>query len=450
MGMGRYLLRRKNLVNSKIKRSRFLLSLFFLVLFFSAFDVQAFAKSSESQVEFFLTNLKRSDFFYAQRNTLHGKILVPYEYPLLVKFRNRYLNPNGLKYLQTIMQRSTPYRNFIINELRKENLPIELLFLPVIESGYSTKAVSRSGAVGVWQFMRNSIGGYNIHINEWADERRDPWKSSVAAVKKLKWNYDYYKDWYLALAAYNCGVGGLNKAIKRGKSRDYWYLAEHGYLKKETALYVAKFLAISQILRQSEKYGIDWGLADELASTETVKLDRSVDLILLSEELNLDKDNLRALNPSLRYNITPPDTKYDLRLPVGNKESVEKLLKSKKILIRHYRYTVKSGDTLYALALHYGVSVKTILNYNPGISARSLQIGQKLLIPALKSVATYKGKKSSKKIALKAKYKVKKGDTLWSIALKYNIPVEILAEKNGLTVNSILSLGKVLKVPIQE
>ncbi len=450
MGVGRYLLRRKDLVSSKIKRSNFLLSLFFLFVFYSFFNFQVFAKTSEDQTEFFLTNMKRSDFFYAKRNTMHGKILVSYDYPLLVKFRDRYLTPNGLQYLQTIMQRSAPYRNFIINELRKENLPIELLFLPVIESGYSTRAVSRSGAVGIWQFMRNSIGGYNIHINEWSDERRDPWKSSVAAIKKLRWNYDYYKDWYLALAAYNCGVGGLNKAIKRAKSRNYWYLAEHGYLKRETALYVAKFLAISQILRQSEKYGIDWGLADDIDSTETVKLDRSVDLVLLSDELGLDKDSVRALNPSLYYNITPPDIKYDLRLPVGNKDAVQKLLKSNKILIRHYRYTVKSGDTLYALARHYGVNVKSILNYNPGVSARTLQIGKKLLIPALKSVSSYQGRKKTSNAKFKAVYKVKKGDTLWSIALKYNIPVEILAEKNGLTVNSILSLGKGLKVPIQD
>ncbi len=414
-----------------------------------AFYLPLFAKTCNEDSQFFLTRENSREFFYVQQKNLTGKCLVPYSYPLLIKFRKQYLNENGLNYLQAIMQRSIPYRNFIIQELRRQNLPMELLFLPVIESAYSTKAVSRSGAVGVWQFMRNSIGGFDIHINEWLDERRDPWKTSIAATKKLRWNYQYYKDWYLALAAYNCGVGALNKAIKRAHSRDYWYLAEHGYLKRETALYVAKFLAISQILMQSEKYGIDWGEAEAISSTETVKLNRSVDLVLLSNELKLDSQALLKLNPSLRYNITPPDVHYDLRLPKGHKDFVLELLRSNKILIRHYRYIVKSGDTLYALSKHYGVSVKSILNYNPGVTARNLRIGKKILIPALKSVSAYAGRKKQSNLAFKARYKIKKGDTLWSIALKYNVPVEILAEKNGLTVNSILSLGKELKVPIQ-
>ncbi len=415
------------------------------------FSSNLFAKTTDDEVQFVLTDLPSSDFFYIQQRSMHGKSLVFHDYPLLVKFRNRYITPDGLRYLEAIMKRSTPYRKFIIEELRRENLPIELLFLPVIESGFSSKAVSRSGAVGIWQFMRNSIGGFNIHINEWVDERRDPWKTSVAAAKKLKWNYQYYKDWYLALAAYNCGVGAMNKAIKRGKSRNYWYLVEHGYLKQETALYVAKFLAISQILMQSDLYGIDWGEPEDISTTDTINLDRSVDLILLSDELELEKSALLDLNPALRYNITPPDIKYDLRIPAEHKDAVLELLKSNKILIRHYRYVVKSGDTLYALAKHYGVSVKSILNYNPGVTARNLKIGKKLLIPALKSVSAYKGRKrKSSSASFKGRYKIKKGDTLWSIALKFNVPVEILAEKNGLSVNSILSLGKSLKVPIQQ
>ncbi len=422
----------------------------FIFCLVCVFSLNIFAKNYDEETQFFLTNMENSEFFYIQQKSLHGKSLVPYSYPLLVKFRNQYLNEDGLRYLEAIMQRSCPYRNFIIDELRKQNLPMELLFLPVIESGFSTRAVSRSGAVGIWQFMRNSIGGFDMRISEWADERRDPWKSSVAATKKLKWNYHYYKDWYLALAAYNCGVGALNRSIKRAGSRNYWYLVEHGYLKRETALYVAKFLAISQILMQSEKYKIDWGIASPVSATEIIELDRSVDLILLADELDIDRDSLISLNPSLRYNITPPDMKYKLRLPTECKPLALDLLKSNKILIRHYRYTVKSGDTLYALSKHYGVSVKSILNYNPGVSARNLRIGKRLLIPALKSVSTYKGRKKTSSAKFNAVYKIKKGDTLWSIALKYNVPVEILAEKNGMTVNSILSLGKELKVPIQE
>ncbi len=254
----------------------------------------------------------------------------------------------------------------------------------------------------------------------------------------------------MALAAYNCGVGALNRAIKKAGSNNYWYLAEKGYLKKETALYVPKFLAITQILMQSEKYGIDWGLAWENSATETMQIDRAVDLIFLAQKLELDDQILLELNPALKFNITPSDINYQLRLPVGYKDAVAKLLEENTILIKYYTYTVKSGDTLYALSKHYGVSINAILGYNPSVKARNLQVGKKLLIPALKSVPTYrrKRKESSQKFA--GKYAIQKGDTLWSIALKYEVQVEDLAEQNNLSVNSILSLGQTLKVPIQE
>ena len=169
-----------------------------------------------------------------QSNTFLHSTLVPHDHPLIEKFRKQYMCADGYNYLSKIMKRSAPYRDFIIGLLESENMPAELLFLPVIESGSFETATSKSGAVGIWQFMRNSVGGFNIHIDDWVDERRDPWKTSVAAVKKLKWNYSQFNDWPLALAAYNSGVGTIRAAIKKGGKADYWYLAEHGYLKKET------------------------------------------------------------------------------------------------------------------------------------------------------------------------------------------------------------------------
>ncbi len=420
--------------------------IFAFILFCTAAEIYA---SAEMQKHYdYLKKAAYSSLTYIRRNSLQNKILIPYNYPAIKKFREQYINENGLKYLEAIMQRSIPYRSFIIEELRKENFPFELLFLPVIESGYYPKAVSKSGAAGIWQFMRNSISGYDIHINEWIDERYDPWKTSIAAVKKLRWNYNYYNDWYLALAAYNCGVGALDKAIKKAGSRNYWYLAEHGFLKKETALYVAKFLAISEILMQSEKYGIDWGEPAAYNYTDTVTVKRSVDLVLLAEKLKTDKDLFLNLNPSLKFNITPPDIKYNLRIPAEHKEAVENLLAKNTLLLKYYNYKIKSGDTLYALSKHYGVSVQSIIDYNPGIKPSSLRVGQVLQIPALKSVTAYIGKKDNSTLNFNGTYTVKKGDTLWSIALKYKVQVEMLAEKNGLDINSVLSLGKTLKVPI--
>lgn len=383
-----------------------------------------------------------------QQNYLHGQDYSYSSRKTVQLFKKRYTTEEGKKYLSKIMKRSALYRKFIETQLRTENVPYELLFLPVIESGFYTKAVSRSGAVGIWQFMRNSIVGYDININYWMDERRDPWKTTSAALKKLKWNYEYYGDWYLALAAYNCGVGALNNAIKKAGKADYWYLSENGYLKKETALYVPKFIAIAEILIQSENLGIDWGEHEELDHTEVIDVERSIDLNLLAEESGVESSVLTNLNPALKFNITPPRTKYKLRVPSDKANGIRSLLAQKPLLIRYYRYKVKSGDTLYALSSRYRVPVESILKNNPGIKPSSLKIGAELIIPAPRNAARHTGKKETSSREFAGIYTIKKGDTLWSVANAYNVQVEILAEKNNIRVGEVLSLGKILKVPI--
>ena len=384
-----------------------------------------------------------------QSNTFLHSTLIPHDHPLIEKFRKQYMSTDGYNYLSKIMKRSAPYRDFIIELLETENMPAELLFLPVIESGFFETATSKSGAVGIWQFMKNSIGGYNIHIDDWVDERRDPWKASIAAVKKLKWNYSQFNDWPLALAAYNSGAGTIRTAIKKAGKADYWYLAEHGYLKKETLYYVPKFLAIAAILSRSEELNIDWGNTEDHPPTSTIEIKRAIDVRLLAEELGLDSETIRKLNPSLRYFITPPSIKYQLRLPSAYTEAAQTVLnQSDKLLIKYYQYRIKSGDTLYALANHYGVSIQSILNYNTGLKPETLKIGKTILIPALKSVGTYSGKNIVQAGNFDGTHTIRQGDTLWSLALKYSVSVELLAQKNNLSVNSVLKLGNTLKVPI--
>ncbi len=383
--------------------------------------------------------------YFLQKNFTTKKLIFA-NHPLIEKFKLQYLNKNGLDYLSQVMQRSILYRDFILEQLEVYNMPKELLFLPVIESGFNPRATSKSGAVGVWQFMKNSIGGYDIGISEWIDERRDPWKTSLAAVKKLKYNYEQLGDWCLALAAYNAGLQGIKSAIKRAGSNDFWYLLEEGYLKKETALYVPKFLAITELLMQSDALGIEWGNREKAITTATVKVKKAVDIKFLEQELSIETGLLAALNPALKYSITPPDQTYMLRLPSEHTTAVEAMLASGKILIKYYMYQVKSGDTLYALAKHYGVSVKTIQQSNAGLNPNALRVGQKIIIPALKEVAPYKNAKQNAD-TFNSKYVVKQGDTLWSIALAHDTTVEMLAQQNQLSINATLKIGKVLFVP---
>lgn len=363
------------------------------------------------------------------------------------RYRKQYTTEDGLKYLSAVMKRSAPYRNFILAEIDRLEAPDFLLYLPVIESGFTEKAVSRSGAVGIWQFMKNSVGGYGIRINDWLDERRDPWLSSTAAIRKLMENYNYFQDWCLALAAYNCGLGAVSRAVKNAGTRDYWELCAKGYFKTETVNYVPKFLAVAEILSDSENLGIDWGEAHELSAYEVIIVQKAVDITIIAKETGEDPAVLQKLNPALHYSITPPNTAYALRMPAHIAEGTQALLDSGRMLVEYYVYRIRSGDTLYALSRHYGVSVEMIAKYNPGIKANSLRIGSDILIPALKEVQAYKGTRSDSSLDFSGSYTVKQGDTLWSIALAHNVQVETLAEKNNIEVNSILKLGKLLKVP---
>lgn len=417
------------------------------VFMFAVFIPHQLCARTYSKTDKNIQNEQVLNFAYFEQKDFSIRRIVFSNHPLIEKFKTKYLTPNGLDYLAKVMQRSVLYRDFILEQLEVNSMPIELLFLPVIESGFNTAAVSRSGAVGVWQFMRNSVGGYNIHISEWVDERHDPWKTSIAAIKKLKYNYEVLGDWCLALAAYNAGLNAILQAIRKaGGRKDFWYLVARGYLKKETALYVPKFLAICEILMQSSELGIDWGNREEVLTTATVQIKRPVDINLVEKALSLQPGILRFLNPSLKYAITPPDHSYDLRLPSEYSTAFENLLASGTLLMHYYLYEVKSGDTLYALANHYGVSVNSIIAANKKVNARSLKIGQKLVIPALRKVSPYKKEEKSTS-DFSSKYIVKKGDTLWSISLAHNTTVEELATANNLSIDSVLSIGKILLVP---
>lgn len=371
------------------------------------------------------------------------------ENKLIKNYKTQYTSSQGLSYLSTVMQRSSPYRDYILDEIKKQNAPEFLLYLPVIESSFSVHAISKSGATGIWQFMKNSISGYGIRINDWMDERKDPWLSSVAAIRKLQENYNDLGDWYLALAAYNCGLGATRTAIKKAGKADYWYLCEKGYFKTETVHYVPKFLAIAEILSQSDTYEIDWGDSSLTPEYVTIPVKRAVDLRILSKETNTDSELLKQANPALFYAITPPDASYNLRIPKTDEAVIREALSDpKRKFLEYYIYKIKSGDTLYALSKHYGISSDMILEYNPGTKPSSLKIGQTLMIPALKEVKAYAGKKDPENLNFSGTYLVKQGDTLWSIALAYGIQVETLAEKNNIEVNGTLKLGKALVVPI--
>jgi membrane-bound lytic murein transglycosylase D len=299
--------------------------------------------------------------------------------------------------------------------------------------------------------MSNSIAPFNIRVTEWVDERMDFWKSTDGALRKLEENYRFFEDWPLALAAYNAGLGGIRQIVQRTGIRDYWTLADRGQLKTETAHYVPKLLAVAYIVSNPRYFGLDltWG---EDPRWTRLPVDKSIDLEILAEAAEIDAALLKNANRELLYGITPPEAGYALKVRTVDVPAVERTLARTDLpLIRYYQHTIRYGDTLSALALHYGVSVEQILSANPGTEARFLRIGGRLRVPALIEAGPYvRSRAAGTALSFEGNHLVKQGETLWSIALAYGVDPELLAEVNNMGLNDTLRVGRSLKTPIIE
>jgi membrane-bound lytic murein transglycosylase D len=218
----------------------------------------------------------------------------------------------------------------------------------------------------------------------WVDERRDIGKSTDASLTKLSENYRIFGDWYLALAAYNCGVGKLSGILRKNPGNDFWDLRKKGVLPRETAAFVPQFLALSRILGHAGRYGLDlrWEAASDWT---TIPLDRCVDLRMLSRASGVPLDALLAGNPELNFLVTPPAAYgYQLKVPADHGEAVTAVLAGSVIpLVEFQVHVVARGDTLYGMSLRYGVSVPLIQEFNPSLSPRALRVGAKVLIPSV-------------------------------------------------------------------
>jgi membrane-bound lytic murein transglycosylase D len=240
--------------------------------------------------------------------------------------------------------------------------------------------------------MRNSVGGYGMHVNPYVDERRDWWKSTDGALQKLKDNYGVLGDWYLALAAYNAGRGKIQGILKRAHGeRDYWKLLDKGVLPRETAGYVPQLLALARISARwtAADLPVDW---EPSPDWDRVNVDRMVDLRLLAKAAGVPEADLRDANRELVYHLTPVlPGGYNLKVRTDWAEPLRKALDDPSLkLIQYYLYSVQKGDTLSEIAQWYGVSTAMIERDNPGLSPSRLKIGQNLVIAALKDVGPYR------------------------------------------------------------
>ncbi len=365
--------------------------------------------------------------------------------PSVIKQIEYFSNPQFRNYFGINLHRSNFFYSYFEEVLDKYDVPHELMYLPAIESVYDPRAVSYAGARGLWQFMSNSVAPYSMRMNQWQDDRQDFWLATDAAIDKLIYNYKKFdNDWYLALAAYNSGANRIARLLRETGATTFWELVDKGVLPKQTVDYVPKFIAVSYLLWQEDRSypHVEW---------TRVKLDQALDLRLLAKQIDIPFDVLAFGNSELKYGVSPPgNTNYYLKIPAVYKQDVEDVLSATDIpLLKFYRYKIKSGDTLSHLAAYYDVSVSLIQQYNHNIKPEAVRIDQVLLVPALKEMKPYVGKSTDlgDLPVWRGRYRIKDGDTLWGIAVKYSVDPLVLAAVNKMSLNDVLDPSKIIIVP---
>lgn len=310
--------------------------------------------------------------------------------PEVEKFRRQYLNEKWLKHLYNVLESAMEYRLFVRKSVQDKNLPEILEYLPVVESNYKTSAKSKSGAIGMWQFMANSVYPFLV-LDDFVDERLDPWKSTEAALKKLTENYNYFNDWLIAIAAYNCGVGAMNKILRKAEKKDFWYLVDKKLLPQQTADYVPKLIAIADLAINSEYYQINLPnhneeyemlINEKNGDFDYIIVEKAYSLKQLASEMRMDYETLKKLNPSFVRGMTYPVKKSEIRLPLGMKKSAEDAIAKLIPIDFPFKYTVEKGDSLWSISRKYKVSIQSICDLNDIRENDILRIGKILYIPA--------------------------------------------------------------------
>jgi len=281
------------------------------------------------------------------------------------------------------LARSARYLPMIKEEFTKAGLPLDLAYLPMIESGFNTTVSSRASAVGTWQFMRATGQNYGLTVNRYVDDRCDPVKSTKAAAAYLSKLYKDFDSWHLAVAAYNAGEGKIRKAMKQSDTDDFWEIAQSQYIHSETKLYVPQLIAAIMIAKDPKKYGFDDIDYDEPLDYETVRVPCGTPLKAVALACGLPDEDILALNRQLSRAITPPsEGDYPLRVPPGKKALVIKNLpKVRTVKVTEFNtHEVRRGETLTTISRKYKLSKTTLLKAN-NLEQERLSLGQHLRIP---------------------------------------------------------------------
>lgn len=392
------------------------------------------AETLIAKSEYFLDKIAERTFAQAAPDTagveapravwtvVHGSI-APKRNREVERWMEYFMN-DGHKVFQKWLDRKPQFDPVFEEALARHQLPPELAYASMIESGYSPHAYSWAHAVGLWQFVRSTGKRYGLRSDWWVDERRDPVRATDAAAQYLKELYTEFQDWELALAAYNVGEGRVRKQIARQHTRDFWSLQ----LPRETKNHIPKFYAAMILGSDPEAHGFSRGHGNT-AATDRVTVSGCVDFDVLADCAGTDAQTLAELNPALVRRCTPPDTEgWEIRVPAGSGEqtqvALDKLPPSERIRWAHH--TVRRGETLSKIASGYRTTVDTIVQANHLTSRHRLRVGQELLIPqghaggaGLPKLALESDSPRASSSSRTAVHTVRRGDTLSTIAQRY-------------------------------
>jgi membrane-bound lytic murein transglycosylase D len=395
---------------------------------------------------------KRILEIYASRNIVvqgnHNAIPMSMNKYVRAELR-RFTVGNERNFFKQSLVRSGRYRPYIVAKLKEAGLPEELSWLPLIESGYKVKALSKARALGLWQFIPSTGYKFGLKRDQYIDERIDPVKSTDAAIAYLKELHNIFGDWATVLAAYNCGEGRVLRVIRTQNINyldNFWDLYER--LPRETARYVPRFLATLHIMNDKAQYGLENVTLDQPLNYETIEVNRQVQVTDIARKIGVSGKELKHLNPELRYNILPPDT-YQLKVPPGTSEILLSTIND--IPISHpprpaYVYhRVRSGETLSGIAVRYRTSVRRIMRAN-NLRTSRIYAGKKLKIPQKGTIITHAKQPVTDASGKYFVHVVRSGDSLWNIAKRYGTTTKKIQEFNNIR-GTTLHAGQRLKIP---
>lgn len=361
-------------------------------------------------------------------------------------------------YMDRVSRRAARYLHYVVTELERANMPLELALLPIVESAFDPFAYSHGRASGMWQFISATGKRYGMNQNWWYDGRRDIVNSTAGAIGYLSdLHAEFDGDWLLALASYNTGEGNVRKAIRRnkraGKPTDFWNLR----LPRETRAYVPRLLAVAELLRERDNNGQIFNEILDEPYFAVLDIGSQLDLAQAAALGALETEEIYLLNPGLNRWATPPNGPHRLLIPRNKVEQFQHALQAlpKEERVSWQRYTIRSGDTLSTIAQKFKTTVAVIKDANK-LRSNRIRVNRTLLIPAAlkndKLYALSDSQRRARKVAAAAgsgkriRYVVRSGDSLWSIANRHQVSVKQLAAWNGMVPKDTLRKGQSLVI----